>query len=171
MTMCPVCRESNSVQRMSVAIDSGFSSTAGSAVTLTTRGNVGVTNFKSATSTKLSARLAPPPPPVFQFQRNLIGLSIIGAVLIGLWLAISTGSGAIGFAFGLFSIVLTWLPALLITVIAKSVTASSYTAQQAVWARRTRELRSAYYCARDDVVFSGGFATSPEAFRAKLFSS
>lgn len=170
-TKCPVCHEATAIQRMSVAIDSGFSSSAGSALTVTTRGEWASTGFTSASSTALSARIAPPPRPAFQFRQTFIRVWIVATIIAAIWFAASNGSGGIGFAVGLFFGVLTWIPALLLTIISKAITAASYSTQGADWDRKAGELRSAYYCARDDVVFNGDYADRPEVFRARIFES
>jgi len=169
-TMCPLCHEGSAVQKMSVVIDSGFSSTAGTALTVTPRGSLGVTGFSSSTSTALAARIAPPPRPSFPFRQAFALIWVFGTVLWALWFSSSYGGGGIGFFVGLFVAFVAWIPALIIAGVAKLLTSASYADKGAVWDRRATELRSAYYCARDDVVFSGEHAASPEAFRATVFS-
>ena len=167
---CPICGSRDASQRMSVAIDSGFSTSAGTAGSITSRGDLAYTRFASASATALSARIAPPPRPAFPFVRVFFWLWFAFTIVCALWVAGSSGAGAIGFFFGLWGAFGTWIPALVVTVLGKLFTASSYAQQQAVWDRRATELRAAYYCSRDDVVFAGEYAAAPEAFRAMVFT-
>jgi len=172
-TTCPTCHNSDAIQRVSVAIDSGATSTTGTAGTLTTQGALAYTRFISSSVTSLSARIAPPPRPNFPFRRTFLQLWIICTILGAMAVAgqyFSGGTWIVGFGIGLWTVFVTWIPALLVTVISKAVTASSYTAQQAIWDRRAQELRSAYYCARDDVVFDREHVGAPEDFRRMVFS-
>lgn len=168
-TKCPSCHQSDAIQRLSVVIDSGLTTSAGSATTLTTGGNIAVTGFNSSTTTRLSARISPPPRPAFPAKGVLFLLWFLCSIVSVIWVAISSGSVFTGLLVGLLLALITWLPALVLMLLIAAMTSNSYKTAQADWDQKAKELRSAYYCSRDDVVFSGDFAASPEAFRARIF--
>lgn len=170
-TVCPVCCNVDAVQRMSVAIDSGFTSTSGSAGILV-GGGLGYARFNSSSVTSLAARIAPPSRPRFAFARVFAIWWLVGTLLSAVWVAAQTSVGGawfVAFAIGLWTAFVTWIPALVIALLAKVFSASTYATRQLDWDRKAEELRSAYYCARDDVVFSGDYAATPEAYRASIF--
>lgn len=168
---CPECHKDDRVIRISGLLDSASTKTTGRAVTggagIGTGGlgvGVGVTGFEADSVTKLVHRFAPPP------LRKGMGCGI-AATAVGAILAMTL---VIESVFGDTNNVAWYVLAVGIVVGAillyRRINASR-TQEAATWYDCLQEMRSGYYCSRDDVAFMPGEdeADSPEIFTAAMF--
>lgn len=171
---CPVCEKDDRVTRISGLLDSASTKTTGRATTggvgLGTGGTggigvgVGATGFEADSVSKLVQRFAPPALPkgngclisVFTFIA-ILGMTSIYSSAVG-------NTNSIG-----------WYVLAIGIIVAMIFTYRYMNAPRirkaAAWHGCLQELRSGYYCARDDVAFGAGGteAYTPEAFVAATF--
>ena len=166
---CPVCRKDDRLVRVSGLLDSASSQTTGSGTTVgigAGSGGLGagvaVSEYQAETVTRLVQRFAPPSAPkgvgcgitALSVLAILVVVGVLGALgapdVVG-WIVLVAGIGAGIFAYVRLS--------------------PARGAQKVVWQECLDEVRSAYYCSRDDVAFEAGDleASTPEALVLTLF--
>jgi hypothetical protein len=168
---CPLCGQSDQLRRVSLVIDEGTTATRGTAITIPKREGrlrLDPTFYVSNSLTQLSSRLTPPKRPEFPALALFFIWWLGSAAAVGLILTVITAN-PIGFFFGLYAVLGTWIVALIAVPVMAAAQRRKYAARQADWDSRNAHLRSAYYCSRDDVVVADGLAIRPEAFVTSLF--
>ena len=174
--ICPKCDSSDAVSRVSSIIDSG-TSTSASLTMMNQLGHPldiysGITVGSSTSA--LAQRFAIFVPAArFRFVWLFVGFLASIFTLWKLWFheggQLDCGSLAANvIVSGIISMFTGPLLGVIFGFIAKASERRSLAAsQEASWSA-IEQLRSAYYCARDDLVFKGNKSGSPEQFVAKL---
>ncbi len=150
---------------------------SGSATTSSTS----TTRSWSVTHSQLASRFLPPrrPRPSFLmwFLVIWLGSTLLVAVIFGAQFAPQSASysPAVGVIIGMVSVLIVtffvmWIPALVVALIIRAVSAPALAARRKQWDRRTARLRGGYFCARDGVAVDDGRASTPEEFRQLVFS-
>lgn len=169
--VCPVCRESSAVVKVSTLIDEGMSSglSVGVGGTVIGPSAVGVGGAVTQTRTALARRLAPPPRPKQSFFTHWISWALAIATVIAFFVAIGVDVGFGGFMIG---VMIGAVPGMLLGLVGATITVPAnsfrWTPVQAEWDRKAARVRDAYYCRRDDVMFDSTVSGSPDQFKAKL---
>ena len=165
--VCPVCGQSDSCQKVATIVDSGNSVSVGLSTfsTWSTHPVVGSGVNLSTSSTNLARRLSVNiPEATFQFGGFFAGLAIT-IFAIYQW-AKQGNSGDSLFVAMFFSVALGLIPGALVGLIGgfwgKSIKARRIAPWRAAAGEAQRDVRSAYYCFRDDYVFNGELAGTPE---------
>jgi hypothetical protein len=193
--VCPRCASAEALKRVGALIDEGTSMTSGTARTTTqTTGGVvtsygggmdagtayGTVHQRSRSKTHVNSRtmsetvrmLLWPDPPAFGFKRWFVRWYLGLAAVVGT-VALPNVDGE-SFAERAFiayvtTLVLIWIPALIIVFIQMLVTAPGRGRAAAAWERGRRRLVDAYFCTRDGVVVDDGQAFAPGAYKAMVF--
>ena len=173
--VCPVCGQADSCQKVATIVDSGNSVSVGMATfsTWSTHPVVGSGVNVSSSSTNLARRLSVSVPAAsFQFGGFFAGLAIT-IFAIYQW-AKQGNSGDSLFVAMFFSVALGLIPGALVGLIGgfwgKAIKAKKLAPWQAAASEAQRDVRNAYYCFRDDYVFSSELAGTPEAVIQELVS-
>ena len=167
-TFCPVCHKDDQVTRISSFVDASTQLTTGSARSLgggMVAGRAalggGVTRSSHVTESVLVQRLAPPPQP--KGRGCLAAFLITPGAFFGLFAVVTLSGGDLG-AFVRFvifgAIAAAWIYAVWRWVLAP------VEVKRKLWRQGLLELRSGYFCMRDDVAFE---YANPSAYTSEAF--
>ena len=171
VSACPVCQKDDRVTRISGLLDSASTKTTGRATTggvgIGTGGlgvGVGVTGFEADSVTKLVQRFAPPalPKGIGCMTSVFTAVAILGMTAI--YSSTIGDTNSVGWYILAMAIVIA-------AIFAFRYMNAPRIRKAAAWYDCLQELRSGYYCARDDVAFESGDteADPPEVFVAATF--
>lgn len=159
VSTCPVCQSIDQVQRVSTVLDTGASTTNGSAVTQTYHGRR-TTQLNATTENVLVARFRGPARPDKQHPWAMASLFFLILLFV------------LGPFIGAAAAAITALVFALLAGIGISSAVPEIRLQQAAWDRCQELLRQGYHCPRDDTSFAPGAtaAQSPEEFVRLCFA-
>ena len=193
--VCPRCASADALKRVGTLIDEGTSLTSGTAHTTThTTGGVAIgygggmeagtasgavhqrsrskTHINTRTMSQTARMLLWPDPPAFGFKTWFVRWYLGLAAVVGT-LALSNVDGESlaerAFIAYVTTLVLIWIPALIIVFIQMMVTAPGRARATAAWEQGRRRLIDAYFCTRDGVVVDDGQAFGADAYKAMVF--
>jgi hypothetical protein len=195
--VCPRCGSADALRRIGTMIDEGTSVTTSRARTTTrttgtysgsygsgmdagsTGGTVYGQSHSTTTGTSLSrtqtARLLLwPDPPRFPFKRWFLRWYLGGTAIVGTLSLPAIDADSVAeriFVSYVTCLVLMWIPALLIVLIQRAVTAPGRARARTAWEQGRRRLVDAYFCTRDGVVVDDGQAFGAIEYKQALFGS
>jgi len=157
---CPICKSNDQIQRVSSILDTQVSDTTGTARTSTvgfgSGGGLGYSEssaeYQHSTATKLAQRFEFPKPPSSGALRALITWLITLAAIGMAWTAITGQDGSeTNTVLQILMCIVAAIPAAIDWL--RGLT--KYDQNLKRWQQAADRVRSAYYCPRDDVAFSG----------------
>ncbi len=183
---CPRCGQVDRVEKLSVVVQAG-SSTTGVAGRTTSTGFMagergggmidmsGQTTLSGGSRTVLSQRLAPPPRPTYDrtpYAKSVAWSAV--AIVIGLWFFVDNGLHGAGYGFVAIGLIICALAVRSAVRAWRADKARRALLGEALpqWARQVDLWNRTFYCQRDDVVFlpDTGEAGSADDLQAFLYA-
>jgi hypothetical protein len=167
--VCPVCKQTDRVEKVSTVYAAGISTGAYSGGTtgigISSGGAIGVgaahTNLTSVMQTQLSWRLAPPPrplPPTAKWRGGTIGLLIFLAFawLIGFAATAASEITAKGIGIAVILLSIAGTIGLITSMQPERAKKVEYARHVMRWQQARANWERLYYCGRNDIVFLPG---------------